>query len=569
MGIVLELLRILLRWSKGIRRARATIAVVTITGALSGLGMTALIALANAALGESSWSTEQLITAFIALCVVVPVVGFLSGMLLLRLTAQAACDMRLQMCRRILSSPYRKVEKLGAHRLLATLNDDIPAVTTAVTSLPVIFTQSTVIFGCLLYLAWLSWPLLLMLLVYLFLGVLSYQLPLLRAARFFRLMRDQWDAMFRGFRALTEGAKELRLNRDRRAAFQDQQLEPAIDGIRRYGISANTLTIASQNWGEILFFIFIGLLVFVAPRVVSVDSGILTGYTLTVLYMISPLTNLLNLLPTLGKAYVAAEKVRELGLSLEDPEDPVAEASSEHRPRPVRGGLELAGITHVYQADTTEEFELGPVDLQIEPGEVIFLVGGNGSGKTTLAKLLIGLYEPAAGEIRLDGQLVTEDNRDDYRQNFSVVFYDFFLFDRLFGVDRELLSSKGQQYLAELQLEDKVRFEEDRLSTNELSQGQRKRLALLNAYLEDRPIYVFDEWASDQDPMFKRIFYLEILPELKARGKTVIAISHDDRYYGVADRLVKLERGRVVAVGFPEAVEFGDHVRSTKGTGQF
>jgi len=564
--IVVQLFLILLRWSKGIKRARMTIALVTFTGALSGLGMTALIALVNAALGQSTMSQQRLIAAFVGLCLVVPLVGFVSGVLLLRLTAQAAHDMRLKMCRRILTAPYREVERLGAHRLLATLNDDIPAVTNAVTSLPVIFMQTAVIVGCLGYLAWLSWPLLLMLLAYMVLGVLSYQLPLMRATRFFRLMREQWDAMFGGFQALTEGAKELRLNRARRTAFQDQQLEPAIDGIRRHGISANTLTIASQNWGEILFFIFIGLLVFVSPRLVTVDAKILTGYSLTVLYMISPLTNLMNLLPTLGRAYVAAEKVKELGLSLEA-EDAAPAALLEPRETPAEGGLVLDGVTHVYKAGTAEQFELGPIDLRIEPGELIFLIGGNGSGKTTLAKLIIGLYEPAQGQIRLDGETVTEANRDDYRQSFSVVFYDFFLFDRLFGIDRETLSSKGQQYLAELQLDDKVRLDEDRLSTRDLSQGQRKRLALLNAYLEDRPIYVFDEWASDQDPMFKRIFYYEILPDLKARGKTVIAISHDDRYYGVADRLVKLERGRLVAVGPPETVEFGGHIRATEATG--
>lgn len=566
MGSILHLFKVLLQWSRGIERARLTIGLVTITGALAGLGMTALIALVNSALNQPEVERAELIAAFIGLCVVVPIVGFVSGVLLLRLTAQAARDMRLRMCRRMMAAPYQKLERLGSHRLLATLNDDIPAVTTAVTSLPVIFMQVAVIVGCLIYLGWLSLTLLGMLLVYLLVGVFSYQLPLMRATRYFRLMREQWDAMFGGFRALTEGAKELRLNRGRRAAFQKLQLEPAIDGIRRYGIAANTLTIASQNWGEILFFIFIGLLVFVAPQVVEVDTEVLTGYTLTVLYMISPLTNLLNLLPTLGRAFVAAEKVEQLGLTLEA--EPVATT-----PVPVEASraswrrLELARVTHVYENGDSEQFQLGPVDLVFEPGEVVFLIGGNGSGKTTLAKLIIGLYEPAEGSIRLDGEVVGPETLDDYRQHFSVVFYDFFLFDRLFGVDPELLRTKGQQYLAELELDDKVRFEEDRLTTNQLSQGQRKRLALLNAYLEDRPIYVFDEWASDQDPLFKRIFYHHILPDLKARGKTVIAITHDDRYYGVADRLVKLERGRLVAAGAPPSFEIDGPLPASKAAG--
>jgi putative ATP-binding cassette transporter len=156
----------------------------------------------------------------------------------------------------------------------------------------------------------------------------------------------------------------------------------------------------------------------------------------------------------------------------------------------------------------------------------------------------MGLYEPESGEIRVDDK-VTMTERDDYRQQFSAVFYDFYLFERLFGFEAKDIDSESQKYLDLLQLSHKLEIKNGHLSTVDLSQGQRKRLALLNAYLEDRPIYIFDEWAADQDPQFKRIFYYELVPDLKARGKTVIVISHDDRYYGLADRLIKLESGKV------------------------
>ena len=68
----------------------------------------------------------------------------------------------------------------------------------------------------------------------------------------------------------------------------------------------------------------------------------------------------------------------------------------------------------------------------------------------------------------------------------------------------------------------------------------------MTAFLEDRAIYVFDEWAADQDPHHREIFYKRLLPELKANGKTVFVISHDDRYYHLGDRVVKLEYGKVV-----------------------
>jgi len=189
---------------------------------------------------------------------------------------------------------------------------------------------------------------------------------------------------------------------------------------------------------------------------------------------------------------------------------------------------------------------LGPINLVFQPGELVFLVGGNGSGKSTLAKLITGLYPPETGEIRLDGEPITDENRDDYRQLFSAVFSDFYLFESLLGLHTTNLDARAKAYLAELHLDHKVKVRNGDLSTTALSQGQRKRLALLTAYLEDRPFYVFDEWASDQDPLFKEIFYTQLLPELKARGKTALIITHDEKFFHLADRTIKLDYGRLV-----------------------
>jgi putative ATP-binding cassette transporter len=196
----------------------------------------------------------------------------------------------------------------------------------------------------------------------------------------------------------------------------------------------------------------------------------------------------------------------------------------------------------VYWGEGDDRFLLGPIDLRLRRGELVFLVGGNGSGKTTLAKLLVGLYAPAAGEVRLNGRPVGDNEREHYRQMFSAIFADGHLFDRLLGMKLAQLAD-AQAYLALLQLGHKVRTEGGQLSTTELSHGQRKRLALLTAYLEDRPVYVFDEWAADQDPGFKDVFYTRLLPELKGRGKAVLVISHDERYFHVADRVVRLDSG--------------------------
>jgi putative ATP-binding cassette transporter len=382
----------------------------------------------------------------------------------------------------------------------------------------------------------------------------------MRAFRYFRMLREEWDAMYKGFHGVIVGTKELKLNRKRREAFLSEQLEPAAAGLRDYGLKGNAISMAVSNWGQILFFIFIGLLLFAGSSLIAIDAQVLIGYTLAVLFLITPLTMLLSQVPAMERAYLAAERIEELGFSL-NATKPESLAASSHGEKPW-SRLDLIDVTHSYrQENATDEFQLGPVNLTLYPGELIFLIGGNGSGKTTLVKLLMGLYEPESGEIRLDNKPVTMADRDDYRQQFSAVFFDFYLFERLFGIEADDLDGESQKYLDLLQLSHKLTVKNGQLSTIDLSQGQRKRVALLNAYLEDRPIYIFDEWAADQDPTFKQVFYYHILPELKARNKVVVVISHDDRFFNVADTLMIMEEGELLRTerlpsGLPEPLAF-------------
>jgi len=201
---------------------------------------------------------------------------------------------------------------------------------------------------------------------------------------------------------------------------------------------------------------------------------------------------------------------------------------------------------HRYHREREDDsFMLGPISLTMGPGELVFLIGGNGSGKSTLAKVITGLYPPAGGEIRLNGTVIGDQNRDDYRQCFSTVFSDYFLFERIVGTGGADGDRRAREYLERLHLNHKVSIKDGAFSTTQLSQGQRKRLALLCAYIEDRPFYLFDEWASDQDPLFKDVFYTQLLPELRSLHKAVLVITHDDRYFDRADRLIKLDYGKI------------------------
>ena len=291
----------------------------------------------------------------------------------------------------------------------------------------------------------------------------------------------------------------------------------------------------------------IGMVLFVFPKLMQVDSQLLTGYILILLYIRSMLVSIMAAVPALSRANVAFQKIEELGLRLKLSSSDETVSSEMAELTQSWQSVELKNVTHTYYREKEDgDFELGPINLTFRPGEIVFLVGGNGSGKTTLAKLLTGLYQPETGDIYLDKQQVIPDIQEQYRQLFSVVFSDFQLFDDLLGLEIVETDTKVQDYLVKLQLDHKVKIVNGKLSTTALSRGQCQRLALLTAYLEDRPFYVFDEWASNQDPVFKGIFYTQVLPELKAKGKMILVISHDDKYFHLGDRLIKLDYGRIV-----------------------
>jgi putative ATP-binding cassette transporter len=542
-----ELFRVvilLVRLTKDIQHSRLLVTIILVAGIISGLSNTALIATINSTLNRTGTPASAQVLAFAGLCLVLASMRFVSGAVLFLLMKKVMVSLRLQLCRKILTAPLRALEQLGTPRLYATLTGDVPGVANAFVFLPLLCMNLAILLGCLIYLCWLSPLLLVGALVFMAIGIISHQLPVKQALKYFERARETTDVLFKHLRSLVEGTKELKLHRRRRNAFYSELLEPTARSSQQDLATGDIIWTAAGSWGQILFFIFIGLVLFVVPTLSPRNSLVLTGYTLTVMYMMGPLEFVLNFVPNLTQANVAMKKIDAITESID--EQFVIEAAPDAEMKPSWNSLEVVGIQHSYRHENEEaEFSLGPLDLSLRPGELVFITGGNGSGKTTLAKLLIGLYIPQQGEIRLDGQTITDERRDDYRQLFSVVFSDFYLFENLLGLSDFDIDTRAQDYLAKLQLNRCVQIKDRTLSTLELSQGQRKRLALLTAYLEDRPIYVFDEWAADQDPQFKEIFYFELLGRLKDAGKTAIVISHDDRYYHVADRVIKLNYGLI------------------------
>jgi putative ATP-binding cassette transporter len=538
-----------------VRSSRWPLSIAFIGSLVSGFGNAGLVALINQALTASREQLGALGLQFLGLGVLVLVTRARSQTLFMSLGQRAKATLRMQVLRRIGGAPYASLERHGIARALAVLTQDLDAVVVLFVSLPVLAMQGAVIAGCLVYLGYLSWQILVFAVVTILIGAAGFRMANTRALLHLRGSRKREESLVKDFRALFDGAKELKLHRGRREAFIEDRLAENVEAVRVQRTRGYVLYAAAASWGSFILFAFIGLTLFVVLRHVDLPPAVVSGYALVFLYMIMPIEGVLSSLPALGTARVAFERIAQVESEL--PRELLPPLSTAETP--TFHEIALEGVTHrYYREQENEMFTLGPISLTFRPGELVYLVGGNGSGKTTLAKLIVGLYAPEQGYITVDGEPVDEAGRDRYRQRFSVVFSDFFLFEHLLGLPADGLDAQASALLKALQLDHKVTIEDGRFSTLDLSQGQRKRLALLVAYLEDRPFYVFDEWAADQDPLFKDVFYRQMLPALKARGKTVLVITHDDRYFDLADRLIQLDYGRLRAPQSPSVTDGAD-----------
>jgi putative pyoverdin transport system ATP-binding/permease protein len=544
------------------RQSPPSFALVIIAGLGAGIGGAGVVHTISRSVSDGA-SLRVLAPQFFLFCLLQLLSKTGSQLLLMSLSQEVVCRLRIDLCRKVLLTPHRKLEALGKARLQAILTADISTVTQAAQMMPLVFGNAIVIAVCMSYIAWLSWLVFACFCVLFLCGGTAYYFAERWPRQGMRKVREQLDIVYRHFRSLLEGSRELQLNAVRAKYFVDHVVSPSARHFRTLflrGMGAYTLV---DNAGHTLFYLTIGLLLFVMPVWQPQPGSVMTTLTFLLLFLIQPISDVLTALPFIGQSSIALARIRQLEADLMpdaevSPElsaaDPFAHANAA---APL---LRFASVYHQFPGLSDDRpFMLGPIDLSINAGELIFVVGGNGSGKTTLAMLLLGLYEPERGRIELNGVPVDRRNITHYRQYFSAVFADFHLFDEMLGADQQDIEGRATRYLDALGLTHKVKVESGQFTTTKLSTGQRKRMALVSSYLEDRPVYLFDEWAADQDPAFKRVFYRELLPELKSRGKTVIVISHDDAYFDCADRVITLFEGTLTVADTPG--------RTIKGTG--
>ncbi|WP_346900177.1 cyclic peptide export ABC transporter [uncultured Roseibium sp.] len=347
----------------------------------------------------------------------------------------------------------------------------------------------------------------------------------------------------------TLGFQEIRLNADKNEALFSHFADVS-DRLREVVVGLGGRWVALLQFSNAFFYMLIGVVVFVLPLFFEGYTDTIYKITAASVFSLGPMAAITSVVRLVGRAESGLGHVYALEKRLDEhAPPPVGPSPRERSPFRSFSAIELSGTAFRYvDGEGNNTFSAGPLNLSLRRGEIVFMTGGNGSGKSTALKLLCGLYTPDEGRILCDGVEIGDENRQEYREIFSSIFTDFYLFDRLYGiVDAE--PEDVERLIARMELSDKVGFVNGRFTTSDLSTGQRKRLAMIVAMLEDREVYLFDEWAADQDSHFRDVFYREILPDFKARGKTVLAVTHDDHYWDCCDRRVTLDLGMILPYG--------------------
>ncbi|MEM9457419.1 MAG: ATP-binding cassette domain-containing protein [Myxococcota bacterium] len=366
----------------------------------------------------------------------------------------------------------------------------------------------------------------------------------LHAERRARVFEDGGDRALAIVDELTAGFAQVKLHAERSEAMAAAHAAQTEAHVER-GASMYRASNLAHGLGDLLLFGVIGVVGLGYAKLTPDNTMNAQHLLITALFMFEPISHIILDQLSVARAGAALLRIDDLLARLAAAPGQAPPTAADVVEPKTFSSLVLEGVSYGYSAgEHRSGFFLGPVDFHLSPGEIVFITGANGSGKSTLLKLITGLYPRDSGSYHIDGQLVPRSPPVSTRALFAATLADFVLFTRSYGLE-DVEPARIDAMLAEMKLDEIVTHAEGRFSTVELSTGQRKRLALVIALLRDRPIYVFDEWAADQDPEFREQFYRRVLPSLRAKGKAVVVVTHDDRYFGVADRRIHLERGGI------------------------
>jgi len=520
--------------------------------AFLGLKMLSIIADMIGDMGAADFVPAYSFLSFSLIVVGIILFGFVSQYILLKLSATVVYEVQKTILQRVLGTSYEIIERNGNHRVMAAMKDDVATISRGITEVPNFIYSSVTVLLCLGYMVYVAWQLFMLVALVLTTILLFTQFVFKYTFVHQSQLREKVDLFFSNLNALANGGKELHVSLNRKRHFYNLVMEPLFRSIREKRIKIAVAYIGLDSFVGTVVMFLIGAIVYSSLSFFpEFDTQVLVTFTLVILYTVDPLSNVVEITDEVNLVAVSMKKIARLELA--DSSVFISSFTDTPLSKPKWRGIELKSAVFEHNSDSVDDtyrFKLGPISAEFKSGEITYITGGNGSGKSTFAKVISGLYRLESGSIYADGNevgLAQKLSIEDYMNSISVIFSDTFVFPSVLDSYGEAANTEIiHEHLNRLKLTGKVEPKNGAITSSKLSIGQNKRLALMQSLLDDAHVCIYDEWAAEQDPLFKEYFYLTILPELKNRGKIVIVITHDDQYFDSADQLLKLDNGELV-----------------------
>lgn len=512
--------------------------VSSIVASLLGIGVLTFI---NQYLLQATLSLGTSLLFFIALIAVYFFISTYAQKQLTSLGHQLVYELRLRLFKQVLDSDLPRLRMITKPKMMASLSSDVQHIAYAFVRMPELMQGGLFVVMTCTYMCYLSPKVFAVVMGWIVLTLIGGNWSVRKVYQHLVDVRATENKIYRNYESAYDGFKELALNCHRASALY-QEFQGVAGKHRDHVVSADNFHAFAGNFTNIMMLGAVGIIFYLSVYLDWTSFPVATTIAVALLFVRTPLISAVGAFPTILQAKVSLKAIEALNLPPYQAELAL--------PQPIATQWQTLRFSNVaYTYNEGDHFALKPVNFTLNRGEVVFVIGQNGSGKSTLSMILAGLYTPTAGEIYIDDQLITNDNRSAYRQLFASVFTDFYLFTQLIDTNGHLAASDLiDVWVDHLEMSHKVTINDGHLANTALSQGQKKRLGLLISAVEGKQILILDEWAADQDPNFRKVFYEKLLPILKQQGYTIFAISHDDKYFHHADRIVEMKNGEMIDV---------------------
>ncbi|WP_158286417.1 cyclic peptide export ABC transporter [Chitinophaga sp. S165] len=521
---------------------RTLIFYTVLSGIVNAVLLSVLNAAANSA-GEGEVQVKYLLMFGCALAVF-----YITKRYILRksvvIVENAVYNLRLRILEKLRKCELSPMESIGKDEIFTRVSNDTNFISQSAAVIINAFQALVLVTFALIYIAFLSFTAFTATILILAIAI-SYFLRRQSAInQELRAANQNEAAFYDHIENLVEGFKEIKINH-----LKNEQLFSDIRETADYGksvkISSGLRFAVGFMFSEMVFYLLLASIIFLLPQFQTLYAGTLTRLTASILFVIGPLENIVTTIPLFAKAIQSTQNIDHLERKISSFSE--EDTKKAYPPLPAFEEIKLENVVYDYMdEDRQSSFTLGPINFTLKKGALICIIGGNGSGKSTFLKVLTNLYHPGSGRIMVNGHDLKHYNKEDYRYWFSTIFTDFHLFPKIYGIPK-LNADKVNEYINLMGLSHKTHFNGENFSNVRLSTGQRKRLALICTLLEDKPIMILDEVTADQDPGFKKFFYTEVLPSFRLKGKTVIMVSHDDKYTEQFDQVIEMEYGKIIS----------------------